>query len=224
MEDPHPIRGALWYRGGSDAGRGTAAYLSDLRALVSNLRTDLASPDLFFGNCQLATYLTADLETWMPIQEAQRRQGLDALAGVIPLVDQPRSDTIHLSVDGYKTAGVRLAKVVRAGSYGESLVTWPKFVSAKFGNAVRTEIVITWNKAVTGGIPALFRAYEGSIPIQPVSHTVNGSTITLLFSRGLASNATVSYGNSRNPGSQWVTGADGSGPVLVFHKVAVGAF
>jgi hypothetical protein len=220
----HPVRGALWYQGESDAGRGTDLYLADLRALVANLRADLGSPNLFFGNCQLATYLTEDFETWLPIQEAQRRQGLDPLAGVVPLIDQPRSDSIHLSVDGYKTAGVRLARVVRAGSYGQPAVQVPKLVSTKFANGARTEVVVRWDKSVTGGIPGLFRVYDGTTALQPVSQTVSGATITLLFSRVLPSNATISYGFSRNPASAWVVGADGSGPVLAFHKVAVGAF
>jgi hypothetical protein len=220
----HPIRGALWYQGESDAGRGTDLYLADLRALVENLRADLGSPNLFFGNCQLATYLTEDFETWLPIQEAQRRQGLDPLAGVIPLIDQPRSDSIHLSVDGYKTAGVRLARVVRAGSYGQPAVQVPKLVSAKFANGARTEIEVRWDKNVTGGQAGLFRAQDGAAPLQPVSATTSGATVQLLFSRALAPNATVSYGYSRNPTAAWVVGADGSGPVLAFYRVAVGAF
>ncbi len=220
----HPIRGALWYQGESDAGRGTDLYLADLRALVANLRSDLGSPSLFFGNCQLATYLTEDFETWLPIQEAQRRQGLDPLAGVIPLIDQPRADSIHLNVDGYKTAGVRLARVVRAGSYGQPAVQVPKLVAAKFSNGARTQIEVRWDKNVTGGIPGLFRAYNGAIPVQPVSQSASGATITLLFANSLPSNATIAYGYSRNPGAAWVVGADGSGPVLAFYKVAVGPF
>jgi hypothetical protein len=219
----HPIRGALWYQGESDAGRGTELYLADLRALVSNLRADLGSPSLFFGNCQLATYLTEDFETWLPIQEAQRRQGLDPQAGVVPLIDQPRSDSIHLSVDGYKTAGVRLARVVRAGSYGQPAVQVPKLVSARFTSGARTQIEITWDKNVTGGVPGLFRAYNGTTPVQPVSQSASGAAITLLFANSLPSNATISYGYSRNPVATWVVGADGSGPVLAFYKVAVGA-
>jgi len=219
----HPIRGALWYQGESDAGRGTDLYLADLRALVANLRADLGSPSLFFGNCQLATYLTEDFETWLPIQEAQRIQGLDPLAGVIPLIDQPRSDSIHLSVDGYKTAGVRLARVVRAGSYGQPAVQVPKLVSARFTSGARTQIEITWDRNVTGGTAGLFRAYNGATPVQPVSQSGSGATITLLFASPLPSNATIAYGYSRNPGAAWVVGADGSGPVLAFHKVAVGA-
>ncbi|MCU0230213.1 MAG: sialate O-acetylesterase, partial [Acidobacteria bacterium] len=154
----HPIRGALWYQGESDAGRGTDLYLADLRALVSNLRTDLGAPELYFGNCQLATYLTADLETWLPIQEAQRRQALDPLAGAVALIDQPRSDTIHLNVEGYKTAGVRLARVVRAGSYGQPAVQAPKLLEAKFANGARTEIEVRWDKSVAGGQAGLFRS------------------------------------------------------------------
>ncbi len=217
----YPIRGVLWYQGESDAGRGTQLYLADLRRLVDDFRADLASPDLFFGNCQLATYLYEDFDTWLPIQEAQRRQGDDPLAAVIPLVDQPLSDAIHLDVAGYKTAGARLARAVLAGSYGQNAPREPQLVSIRFADAQRTRITVTWSGDVVGGAPGLFRAWDAGVPVLPTSLSVDQDRVTLLFSRALPASATLSYGWARSPAAAWVRGADGTGAVLVFHRVPV---
>lgn len=217
----HPIRGVLWYQGESDAGRGVSLYLADLRRLVADLRADLAGPALFFGNCQLATYLYEDFNTWLPIQEAQRRQGNDPLSAVIPLVDQPLADAIHLNVAGYKTAGERLARAVLAGSYGLSVTREPKLVSVEFADAPRTRIEVVWDKDVAGGAPGMFRAWDGGVGVPPSSISVESSRITLFFSSALPADATLSYGWARSPGAAWVRGADGTGAVLAFHRVAV---
>src|SRR5262249_8872362 len=51
-----PIRGIIWYQGEADAAVPTADYLAALRQLVSDLRSDLAAPALFFASCQLASF------------------------------------------------------------------------------------------------------------------------------------------------------------------------
>ncbi len=216
-----PIRGVIWYQGESDAGRGTAAYLADLRALVANYRNDLAAPNLFFGNVQLATYDQSDYATWLPIQEAQRQQALDPLAAVVPTIDQPRNDTIHLNVAGYRTVGGRLGRAVLAGSYGIPQVLTPRLVSTAFVTGRKDQVKITWDRDVTGGIVQLFRAYDRGVQINIVSMTVSGPTVTLQLQRAVGGETRVSYGFARTPAANWVRAADGSGPVLCFDRVLV---
>src|SRR5262249_850630 len=50
-----PIRGVIWYQGEADGAVPPADYLAALRQLVTDLRTDLASPHLFFASCQIAS-------------------------------------------------------------------------------------------------------------------------------------------------------------------------
>ncbi|MFN7967559.1 MAG: sialate O-acetylesterase [Acidobacteriota bacterium] len=220
----NPIRGAIWYQGESDAGRGTDLYLQDLRNLVAQWRSDLSAPDLFFGNCQLANYQDANFDTWIPIQEAQRRFALEELeSSVVGLVDQPRADSIHLSVAGYKEAGRRLGLSVLAGSYGIPQVLGPKLQAVRFQSGARSRIEIVYDKPVQGGATQVFRVYEGTVQQNIVSLSVSGNIVVLQMQRNLsATNTFVTYGTSRAAGGAgWVTATDGSGAALAFYKIKV---
>lgn len=219
-----PIRGALWYQGESDAGRGTDLYLADLRRLVTQWRTDLAAPQLFFGNCQLSNCQNNDFETWLPIQEAQRRYALeDANSCVVGLVDLGRSDTIHLNVDGYKTAGQRLAQCTLNGSYALPQTLGPRLLQARFQSGRRDRVELVFDKPMQGGLPQLFRVLEFNTPVQILSQTTNAGVVTLQLQRNSSANNTfVSYGYSHAAGGPtWLIAQDGSGPALAFYKIKV---
>ncbi|MDQ7006847.1 MAG: sialate O-acetylesterase [Acidobacteriota bacterium] len=217
-----PIRGVIWYQGESDVGRGTPAYRADLEALVADYRADLAAPDAFFGNCQLATHLAAqDLDAWIAIQEAQRQQAeADPLSDVVALVDQPRSDTIHLNVEGYKEAGRRLGRAVLAGSYGQSRPLGPQLVSVAFDQGARDRIVITYDKDVTGGATGLYRV-QADGPVTITSMSVAGPRVILQLQRSAFGSTFVTYGYSRNPASPWIRAVDGAGAALTFKDLPV---
>jgi sialate O-acetylesterase len=214
----HPIRGVIWYQGESDVGRGTALYLADLQALVANYRADLDNPELFFGNCQLATNLLADLDGWVQIQEAQRQQAEgDELSVVVGLVDLPRADTIHLNVEGYKAAGERLARAVLQGSYGVGGNLAPRLLSVAFDAGQRNRIVLMYDEAVTGGGPDLYEVEQGNGNLVPVrAVTNNGTQVVLELQRKASGDTRVSYGFGVNPTDPWVVAADGSGAALAF--------
>ncbi|MBP7148542.1 MAG: thrombospondin type 3 repeat-containing protein [Acidobacteria bacterium] len=219
----HPIRGVIWYQGESDAGRGVELYRQDLERLVADYRADLQSPELFFGNCQLATYAAADLNTWLPIQEAQRQQAAaDPLSDVVALVDQPRADIIHLNVDGYKEAGRRLANAVLKGSYGLPRTLGPQIASVRFGDGALTRIELTYDRAVTGGVPSLFRVNDNGAAVTITDVTTGGKTVTLLLQQAAsATGTTLSYGYSTNSAVQWIKAADGNGAALAFLDIPV---
>ncbi|MEE4300061.1 MAG: sialate O-acetylesterase, partial [Pseudomonadales bacterium] len=220
----HPIRGVIWYQGESDVGQGTAAYLANLEQLVAQYRADLGNPDLYFGNCQLATYaLQLDLDPWVAIQEAQRQQaGADALSVVVPLIDQPRSDSIHLNVEGYKTAGTRLANAVLDELYGIPRPRAPRVLSVERPGGTGNQVIITYDKEVSGGATALFRARDDAGAVQVTGVTVSGSEVRLTLVRSPVGDAFVSYGYSRGPTPAMLTGVDGSGSVLAFQDWPVG--
>jgi hypothetical protein len=138
---------------------------------------------------------------------------------VISILDQPRSDTIHLTVAGYKTAGQRLGLAVRAGSYGLPESLGPRLTLVDL-DAQRTRITLTYDKNVTGGnLTALYRVTANGTPIQVVSATTSGRTVELLLQRAAAGDVRVSYGYSRSPGSPFIRAVDGSGIALAFWNV-----
>lgn len=217
-----PIKGVIWYQGESDSvlSVGLDTYSGLLQQLVAEYRLDLGNPKLLFGICQLATFTSATLDTWLPIQEAQRRYPLsDSLAAAVALVDLPLADGIHLTTEGYKTAAVRLANGLLKVGYGLNVVQQPKLVSARKDGLGR--IVLTYDKAVTGGAKPLFKVTDANGTPAVAKVVASGSTVTVSLARLLKSNATISYGYSTNSTAAWVVGADGSGPALVFLNVPV---
>jgi sialate O-acetylesterase len=219
----HPIRGVIWYQGESDVDNGAAAYLENLRTLVANFRSDLGRPDLFFGNCQLATYLQADLDTWIPLQDAQRLHAAeDALTIIVALIDQPRSDNIHLDVAGYKEAGRRLANAVLDDLYGVPRSLGPRIVDVRFGSSARDQIVIEYDKNVTGGTRTPFRVSDNGVPVTILGATPSGATMILQLQQPLSpTGGRVSYGYTLDPGPGLVVAEDGGGAALAFWEIPV---
>jgi sialate O-acetylesterase len=219
----HPIRGVIWYQGEQDVGLGTDEYLADLQALVANLRTDLANPSLFFGNCQLATREGTVLSVWLEIQEAQRRLALlDPLTSVIATVDLARADFVHLNIDSYKTAGTRLARSVVHGSYGITQNRGPKLLSASFDGMDRSRVKLTYDENVTGGSSFLYEVLSDSVPVSVVSASASGTVVTLqLAAPANGTVVSVSYGFSEFPAAPWVVATDGSGAALTFKGLPV---
>lgn len=217
-----PIKGVIWYQGESDSllSVSTDTYFSLLEDLVSEYRLDLGNPDLLFGICQLATYTSADLDTWLPVQEAQRRYPLfDPLATSVALIDLPLADGIHLTTDGYKTAAVRLARGIQKVGYGLSVAQQPRLMSVQKDGLGR--ITLTYDKAVTGGARGLFKVNDANGSAGVAKVAASGNDIVVSLARPLKTNATISYGYSTSYSASWIQGADGSGPALLFMNVPV---
>jgi hypothetical protein len=209
-----PPKGYLWYQGESDVGR--SDYEANLKQMIAQYRQDLGAPDLWFGIVQLATnQLTSDLEAWVGLQEQQKRVAETTTNTVITAaIDQPRADTIHLNVEGYKTVGLRLANELREHLYGEPIDASTSLLSAQIvGN--RRRIDLTFDRDVTGGTASLFRVRQGATPVSVSSVSVSGSVVTLQLGAQVDPGATVSYGYSTNPASAWLRDAAGTA-VLCF--------
>ena len=215
-----PPRGLLWYQGESDAGRGTALYRADLERLMAQYREDLAHPGLWFGIVQLATYDAANLQTWLPIQEAQRQTVLaDPQSVLAAAVDLPRSDAIHLSVAGYKTLGARLARELAEHAYGLPVDASAQLVSARITGNQRT-IELVYDRDVTGGAPALYQVVNGTDAVAVTSVSGVGGVLALSLARRVDPGVRVTYGFSRSPTAAWVKDADGTA-VAVFQDLFV---
>lgn len=208
-----PVKGFLWYQGESDVGR--SDYEANLKQLVSQYRADLSAPGLFFGIVQLATNFGANLNNWVGLQEQQRRvvETTPATA-LVATVDQPRSDTIHLSVEGYKTVGVRLARELREHLYGEAIDASARLLKATVvGNNRRIEL--EYDRDVTGGHDALYRVSHAGAPVTVRNVSTSGRIVTLGLGGQVATGATVSYGYSWEPAAAWLKDLAGT-PVPCF--------
>jgi hypothetical protein len=219
----HPIAGVIWYQGESDVGNTANGYRDLLRDLVNNWRSDLQAPRLIFGNVQLATYQFTNLDQWTQIQEAQRAYAVeDPLSVVIPAVDQPRADAIHLNVSGYRETGGRLGRAVLVGHYGKSLPNTPQLLSVAFTSNQRRRVALAYDKPVQGGQePSLYRIIDGLSQVPVSSVSVDGSTVELRLSARASVSALLRYGYSVAPAADWIQAVDGSGPALAFRDLPI---
>jgi hypothetical protein len=218
-----PPRGLLWFQGESDAiaSRTQAQYAADLGAFVANVRGDLGAPGLVFLCGQLGTYSAANLATWLPVQDAQRRVvAADPLAALATAVDLARPDGIHFDVAGYGALGRRFALGARRRVFGHAVDPTDDLVAATAG-AGGTSVVVQFEAPVTGGAAALFRVNDAGGAVSVSSITVSGATVTLNLGRALAASPTVSYGWSVNPADAWLKDPAGTA-VPVFDAVPVG--
>ncbi|MCC6424480.1 MAG: sialate O-acetylesterase [Phycisphaerales bacterium] len=112
------VAGVLWYQGESDAlNFETQKYIQRMKKLVGSIRRDFNDAKLPMVMAQIGrfvvTYSVGD--SWNEIQDQQRRMPkiIPHLA-VVPTIDLPMEDPIHIGADGPKRLGARMARAMRA--------------------------------------------------------------------------------------------------------------
>lgn len=123
------IKGMLWYQGETDAEPGKAHdYLERFLASAAGWRKGLGQSDLPILTVQLARYRSdkpgMEDREWSQVREAQRQAALraDGIL-VVPALDLPLDDTIHLGTAGNLTLGARLARCALEGVYASGRST-----------------------------------------------------------------------------------------------------
>jgi len=221
-----PIRGIIWYQGEADATVPTADYLAALRQLVSDLRSDLAAPALFFASCQLASFpldLSDSTQSlWSGLREAQRQYAAeDPQSTLVGTLDLPVY-FLHLLGPGSREVGRRLGLATLEASYKVGrLGTTPKLRSVRLSRA-GARIVFRYDRPVVGGDPALFRVSNASgAPVTILAAQARGSRVYLDLAQPVSATARVSYGFGK-PASPdgWLVGRCGEGSVLGFKDLA----
>ncbi len=118
------VAGVLWYQGESDTNEIAAKrFAARLQRLIRALRREARDPALPFVMVQLARVFNHGAVTpaawapnwWNRIQEIQRllSERVPHCAAV-PAIDLPLDDTIHVSEDGMRRLGARLAGAMAA--------------------------------------------------------------------------------------------------------------
>lgn len=109
-----PAAGLLWYQGESDAGV-TEPYTRKMQALVVAVRRDFGQPRLPWIVVQISRFHPIDSNPlnpgWVEIREQQRRfpETIPHLS-VVPAIDLPMDDGIHISATGHVTLAARMAR------------------------------------------------------------------------------------------------------------------
>jgi sialate O-acetylesterase len=111
-----PVAGVLWYQGEAEAYANPTGYTRQMQRLVRTVRDDLQDLALPWIVAQLGkTHLFDDEESTQPfflsLRERQRRlPARISRLSVVPAIDLPMEDGIHLAAEGQIVLGDRMAR------------------------------------------------------------------------------------------------------------------
>jgi sialate O-acetylesterase len=124
------VKGVLWYQGESDASADAAPlYSQRMQNLVQAIRQDFKVPELPFYFVQIGRFcIDNDNGYWNNIREQQRALSKSIPhAGLVAAIDLELDDLIHVSTDGLKRLGQRLANLALRDLFGrQDLATGPE--------------------------------------------------------------------------------------------------
>ena len=143
----------LWYQGEADCEtQRRLVYKQRLQDMAASVRRDARNPDLTVVVIQLS-YLSAPpaatTSTWGKMREVQRQFCLeDPRAILVPALPYSHKDSIHLSAEGARALGSRIAlALAEAREAGKPVWQGPRPISACFTDAARTQIRVQFDSA-----------------------------------------------------------------------------
>ena len=118
------IKGLLWYQGESDANPTLqATFEKSFLNFVDSVRRDTGIPDLPIIYVQISRFCLENHdgdEPWEQIREHQRlAAGKRKNLYVVPAIDLPLDDLIHIGTAGQERLGRRMAEVALGKVYGQ---------------------------------------------------------------------------------------------------------
>jgi sialate O-acetylesterase len=206
------VAGILWYQGESDANpKAVDAFRSRFESFIASVRRDLARPDLPFYYVQLGRHINLSNQAeWNKVQEVQRRiEAVVPHTGVVPAVDLPLDDGIHISASGLQLLGVRLAAL--AAPHAKN-TRGPRVGSAVW-NAGKGTIRLTFTEVngalQSAGRPSGFSIHDADGVAVPLIYRTDleGNEVVLNIGGKLPPGATVSYGTGKDPYCNLTDGA-----------------
>jgi hypothetical protein len=219
----------IWYQGCSDASTEAAPLYTDrMRALVAALRRDCRDSRLPVVAVQISRVTAwggADADAaWNSIQEQQRRlpERIRHLA-VVPAIDLPLDDGIHISEAGQARLGQRLANAMRVLTLGPRAGLPPiavkrtKLLTDSFGRCiVEVDFANVVGSLQSGGCRPTGFSFEGA-PAGALYDVVLEGSRALLRTGVPASQGVcwrVWYGRGTDPYCNVTDQADRSLPVF----------
>jgi sialate O-acetylesterase len=222
------IKGVLWYQGESDAKAKSASEFGEkFVAFVKAVRSDFGEPNLPFYYVQIGRNISnRDVAEWNMVQDAQRKdEALIPNSGMVASIDLALDDSIHINTQDLKRLGKRLSNRACHDLFGSisdcgQLKPGPHPVSASFeGGVVKVRF-----SGVNGGLQADgrisgFTIHDASgLPAPVIYRAVidpaEASTVRLLITGQLPSQASLYYGYGKDPYCNLRDAEDMAAPVF----------
>lgn len=227
------IKGVLWYQGESDAGPpADAVFEKNFLSFADSLRRDTGIPDLPIIYVQIGRFCLENHDAgiyWESIREQQRlasakRKNLF----VVPAIDLPLDDLIHIGTAGQERLGKRLAEVALNKVYGlkehaaaidyQSYEILPKLDDSH--NRMRIRFSGVNGKLAPKGEPTGFQLKSGDpnrngpcvykVEVDPT----DGKSIILWYSQPITQPVKLYYGAGLDPYVNIVDGKDMAVPAF----------
>ncbi|HEX6765668.1 MAG TPA: hypothetical protein VF103_09330, partial [Polyangiaceae bacterium] len=208
---PYGLRGAIWYQGESNVGRGLE-YQSLLPTLIADWRARFRS-DLAFDIVQIANFMArSPLPTesaWAELRDAQTKVAATVPgAGLAVIIDIGDAGDIHPK--NKRDVGQRLALVALAKTYGKSLeYAGPTLEHARLGPG---RVVVEFShadglKVTSGKKPVGFALAGADKKFVWADAKLDGKTV-VLTSKDVKEPHFVRYAWADNPEVNLVNGAN----------------
>lgn len=208
------VRGVLWYQGESDSSPEAAPLFAEkFKAFVEAVRRDFNAPDLPFYYVQIGRFTNpAEPTHWNEIQEYQRLAETQIpRSGMVPSIDLPLDDGIHIGTDGLKILGRRFALMAARDLFGATTVkNGPRPASVRRSSSpFGPQLLVTFD-GVNGGLTAAGRASGFSIadaegkalPVAIFDQQISPddpNTVVLWLNEAPAAGAKLWYGRGFDP-------------------------
>ncbi len=226
------VRGLLWYQGESDANDQLAPpYAEKFAQMIDALRSALDQPDLPALTVQLGRYLDGTPEAargWSLLREQQRAISRNLRhAYVVPALDLPLSDAIHIAPSGNLILGKRLAQLARQKIFGQAVVGQAPDVQKAVLSADRRSVELSFapvtshiGSIVANNTALIVEDEQGNVPVSKVVFGIAPDKINLELAQPLAGGGKVHCGMGCDPPILPID-FERQLPILAFYDVPV---
>ncbi len=235
-DEPRLLAGVLWYQGESDTGEGACdTYLDRFTNVVAHLRRDLGDPGLPWITVQLGRLTTesdaAGDTRWGKVREAQRQAARRIpRVGVVPAVDLPLCDLIHIASAGNLALGERAARVALGAFYGLGepvRCPEPEWAVRQGRRQVRVRFACVPERMLDLSVPPSLSPYRLECPdgrlLSPVAIAwPDPDEVVLDFGEDLAPGCRLHGAHGQNPYPVVPVEVSTRLPQLCFYGVSVG--
>ena len=222
------VKGVLWYQGEADANpKAAGEFLTKFQAFIAAVRKDFNDPDLPFYYVQLGRHISAaNAAEWNLVQVAQlKAESATPHTGMVAAIDLTLDDPIHVSTEGQKRLGHRLANLASHDLFpnvkeSAQMKRGPRPASVKLEDGVLRVTFSEVNGQLEadgriGGFSVHTRTGELVPAVYKAKFDPKAPDVVLLSIGGkLPENAVLWYGFGKNPYCNLRDTADMAAPVF----------
>lgn len=235
------LKGILWYQGESETGPGAQdTFEKTFLNIVDSIRRDTGKPDLPFIYVQISRYALENQENarnWEIIRDKQRTVAYQRRnLFVVPAIDLPLDDLIHIGTAGQERLGRRMARIALDKVYhadgGATAIDYASYEIAPpldaLHNTMKVKFIGVNGKLQAPGRPTGFSLRsddpkkDGPYVFKVDMDAKDPSSVILWYTKAITEPMSLYYGGGIDPYVNVVDSKDMSipafGPIIIEPK------